>query len=107
MGLGATWQRKDGVVLAATANDFLDGTLFAPLNVSPSGTYFAPMWSVRTGSADARSTGIDTCVDWSTAASAAKSDIGVPADGAQWFRTPNSLTMLTCNQFARIYCLQQ
>ena len=107
MGAGATWKRTDGVQLGASANDFLDGTLWAPLNVTAAATYVGWNAYVRTGSTDARSTGIDTCVDWSTAASAAKSDIGIPADGLSWFRTPTSLTMVACNQFARIYCLQQ
>ncbi len=98
---GPTWVRRDGVPLAATATDFMNGTLLAPLNVTAAGAYTDA--DVMTGSDTplALTVGED-CAVWSSASSG--SNLGyASAVGPYMFNATSS----NCTVPQPVYCLQQ
>jgi fibronectin type 3 domain-containing protein len=97
------WARLDGIKVAASKTDLIDGTLFAPINLTIDGVYLSNH-GVWTGSDDSGTKTANNCSDWGndtitfngTSGSAYKA-------GAGWAITWTS----GCNGGVfRLYCLE-
>lgn len=97
---GPTWVRVDGVKLAPTAADFLNGLWSAGLNVTQDGEHVTLAY-VWTGAASPAAIGDPTCSDWTGAGEGLAGDIGYyDQRGFGGFR-------LFCNNSAALYCLER
>jgi hypothetical protein len=101
----ATWHRPDGVIVATSKADLLDGLLRAPINVTEDGEYLAAAASqyVWTGTTASGVATASTCVNWT---SAANSDSGGFGDhdraDALWVEG----TTVGCDTVQRLYCFE-
>jgi len=102
---GTPWARIDGLALAATAIDVINGTLAVPLNVDASGDYVVdePVWTGVPSGGTLSDIGIETCNDWVDTAGFGTSGSPVRTSSA-WFYDEMGVS---CTQARRLYCFQQ
>ena len=95
------WQRPDGVQVAASKADLVDGILFAPINVTEQGDYL-DNWAVWSGTNFTGSgTGVD-CGDWFVGVAGTDGTYGANND----FRVWTQASQIGCDFGAgRLYCL--
>lgn len=105
---GLPWVRVDGIPLAPTASEVIDGKLTAPLNVDVSGTYTnrEAVWTgvPASGLVTAMSTAEDTCADWTDTGGFASTGINVRTASAWFFENVGTTT---CTNQRRLYCFQR
>ena len=99
--LDGPWIRSDGIRIAQTKADLVDGTLDAPLNVDEFGTFYSN-WVAWTGSTtDGLTTGAD-CVGWSVGDGSAQGTVGlVNTSSWDWVEAGSSGCGLSP---VRLYC---
>jgi hypothetical protein len=104
---GPPWVRPDGVALFAKAADLAPGTLMSPFDVYADGTQDGTSFGFWTGAATPSAPGTPetTCNGWTSSSPAVNNIRGrnLTIEPAAWF----DLTTGTCDQPARIYCLQE
>jgi hypothetical protein len=102
---GAPWVRIDGLALAPTAFDVMNGTLSVPLNVDAGGGYVGdePVWTGVPSGGTLSDNGIETCNDWGDTAGFGASGSPVRTSSA-WFYDEMGVS---CTQARRLYCFQQ
>jgi len=102
---GANWYRRDGIAVAATPTDLLQGRILAPIAVTAAGVYINGI--TRTGMGGTTPspsvTSTSTCSDWTNGTSATSSIVGEASDVVRAFGTGGS----GCNFTWPVYCLQQ
>jgi hypothetical protein len=95
------WVRLDGVLVADSKADLLDGTLFAPINITEQNSALAGnrAWtgSLRNGTKQP-----GTCGDW-TQATAGTSDVGVVYEAGRAWADWNTFD---CSESANLYCFE-
>lgn len=97
------YQRVDGVKVADNYADLVDGSLSAPINLHPDGS--APVGNaVWTGLYATGFFHFDACDGWNARTSALKGNIGVTTSSSQLW---SDRTSFTCDNFARLYCIEQ
>lgn len=96
------WIRLDGVPIAENLADLSDGELFAPINLTPSGTYLGNfgVWTGTTN--DGIASAVD-CQSWSSSDGADLGTAGFANAADIW--TDNGLSTACSFGGARIYCL--
>lgn len=94
------WVRMDGVLVANSKADLIDGTLFAPMNVTEQNTIIAEdrAW---TGSLLNGTKQPNTCGDWTQPA--ATSDVGITYCAGNGWANWNTFQ---CSDSARLYCFE-
>ncbi len=107
---GAPWRRPDGVLLAATARDFLEqpSKHFAALNQNYLGAYGSASGIVFTGAASplVAATAADNCDDMTNPNIATPPIIGdANSSGAEFFAAPAAFPP-TCMGNGAVYCLE-
>jgi hypothetical protein len=107
------YYRLDGVMVASSYADLIDGSLSAPINVSDTGVTVAsnvPFTGTLTdGTAFAPAfPGSSNCSGWTSASSAQHAMAGQSegADGT-WTQSSNSGAPRQCNVLHRFYCFEQ
>jgi len=96
------WARPDGILVAASPTDLIDGTLNAPINVTAAGAYLDANWAVWTGTDDNGLASAWTCQDWTSANVADSGWIGRPNLASfHWTDTMG----YPCNPSNHFYCL--
>jgi hypothetical protein len=102
---GATWVRTDGIAIASSPTELMNGLMTAPLNVSAKGIY--RIANALTGAADVTTLspgGAQNCVDWTS--SGTTSRLGLPSYiDSGFFYDPAQ--MASCQTGKPLYCLEQ
>ncbi len=101
------WVRMDGVKVAGSKADLLDGTLFTAIAVTETGEHLA-RYQVWTGTYfDGTGTGTDLCSDWSGAHPGAYGRIGQPnSAGEDWSQSRAFGFVNGCDRNARLFCFE-
>lgn len=102
---GERWVRVDGIPLAATAADLLNGSVLTSLNVTSMGRYVSDeqAWTGIENGGTLKQFGVSTCGDWTD--TMASGGVGnVVRTTHLWFRSNQPVT---CDTPRRIYCLQE
>ncbi len=95
------WVRLDGVTVAESKADLIDGLLFSPINVAVDGTYLSN-YGAWTGTFSFGTTNGVDCQNWMSADIGFSGTYGTTNDVRSWTGPGEA----TCNQtFARLYCL--
>ncbi len=96
------WVRLDGVPVANSKADLIDGTLFAPINMTElSGLLLVERAWTGTVLDGTKQSG--TCGDWTQATSASSTNVGVTYDAGRMWTNWNSYT---CDRSSHLYCFE-
>jgi hypothetical protein len=102
---GPNWVRPDGIALAASPKDLMDGRSVAAFNVAADGQYISDrVWA---GARSPHDPGADgTCVDWTQNGNGTDL-LGDTDDASTAALLFSDGTGASCNQTRSIYCLQE
>jgi hypothetical protein len=98
------WARPDGVVIATTEADLIDGRLNAPLYLTETNAYVAggsDTGNVWTGTSTGGAATFVSCSSWTSSASTGTTGRFDLADG-RWVSASSN----TCTEIQRLYCLE-
>lgn len=98
------WVRSDGVLVAASKGDLVDGRLLTSVNITEWGAYLSG-WGAWTGTTAAGLVAIDTCNGWSDASGAYSGNVGVANTVDEWWTERTQQPCSFTNY--RLYCFSQ
>jgi|CXWL01.1.fsa_nt_gi hypothetical protein len=103
LGISAPFKRVDGMRVAATSADLLDGALLVPLNVTASGGYLTgfPWAWTGTDAAGQPDTAGRFCGGWTSSSSAVLGAHGAKNDVLGWSTNGGQF----CNNVGHLYCI--
>lgn len=96
------WVRADGVKVADSKADLIDGSLATSLNIDENGVMITTDINVWTGTSDTGMMMADTCSDWNSAF--ANGVYGNVKSAGQWWSS--FVGSSSCSSNRRLYCLE-
>jgi len=103
IGFSGPWVRLDGVVVAQSKTDLLDGEIFGPINQDEYAAYASGLY-VLTGTDSSGIWGTEDCSGWSSALSTDFATTGRLNDVMRW---ADQGYHNQCDRQARLYCLSE
>jgi hypothetical protein len=100
------WMRRDGVLIAQSKADLLDGTIFTSINRTATDQPYGPAY-VWTGTADDGTKAANTCNDWTNGTSGANGAYGDNSSTTQpreW--SGDAASYNYCDRGDRLYCFE-
>ncbi len=103
LNFNGPWVRLDGVVIAQSKADLLDGEVFGPVGQTEVGAYVGN-YSVLTGTTSSGVWGTEDCDGWTSALATDHTTTGRSNDVVRW-TDPGYHSQ--CDQLSRLYCFSE